>query len=329
MATQIGIITTLIGTATATATDGSIRNLQVGDQVFADELISTGAGSAVEITFEDGSVMDLGRNSQAVLDSEAYDPTVVQDVAESTASDVEALQQALLEGADPTQLPGAEATAAGAGAETTDGNEGTAPVYVDYLAPEVTPDSGFETTGIGVEFPVVEEELQAPEEEVILPEVEVSVTVDVEIGNPIPGDNQDDVILIPGGTVIPIGVTSLGIPEGPPSDGGSHPVTFLITLSEASTEPVSLHFKVNTGTADNPEDYFDGTLEGDVTIPAGYIGFTVTVNLREDALPEANENFFIVISDVVGATVVNDTAMVTIIDDDVTLLPDDVALPAG
>ena len=161
MATQIGIITTLIGTATATAADGTIRNLKIGDQVFADEIISTGAGGAVEIEFADGSVMDLGRNSQAVLDSEAYDPSIIQDAAQSADSDIEALQQALLDGVDPTQI--GEATAAGAGAGT-EGNEGSEPVYVDYLAPEVTPDSGFDTTGIAVEFPVIEEELQAPEE---------------------------------------------------------------------------------------------------------------------------------------------------------------------
>ena len=49
MATQIGIVKALIGTATATATDGTSRNLQVGDSVYADELVTTGMAGAIEL----------------------------------------------------------------------------------------------------------------------------------------------------------------------------------------------------------------------------------------------------------------------------------------
>lgn len=41
MATETGIITALIGTATATAVNGAVRNLQVGDNVFPNEVITT------------------------------------------------------------------------------------------------------------------------------------------------------------------------------------------------------------------------------------------------------------------------------------------------
>ncbi len=74
MATEIGTITALVGSATATSTDGSIRNLQVGDKVYANDLVTTGSAGAVEIEFVDGSIMDMGRNSQAVLDTEIFDP---------------------------------------------------------------------------------------------------------------------------------------------------------------------------------------------------------------------------------------------------------------
>lgn len=73
MANEIGVITAIIGSAMATATDGSIRYPQVGDSVFADELISTGPDGAIEIEFADGDVMDLGRSSQAMLDEHFYD----------------------------------------------------------------------------------------------------------------------------------------------------------------------------------------------------------------------------------------------------------------
>jgi VCBS repeat-containing protein len=318
MATQIGIVKALIGTVTATAADGSIRNLQVGDSVFVDELISTGTAGAIEIEFADGNVMDLGRDSQALLDNAIFNPEAVAAEPTATAdSDADAIQAAILAGADPTQIT--DATAAGAGTQA-DGNEGHAPVVIDYLAPQVTPESGFDTTGISVAFPEIIEELQAPIEEV--PLVSVSVGVDVEIGTPTPGDEQDDVILIPPGTVIPVGVSAVNIPEGT-SDGGSHPVTFLITLSQVSTQPVSMHYQVIAGSASNPDDFFDGNLEGDVIIPAGYLGFTVTVNINEDHLDEGDESFYIQLSDVVGATLINGTATVTIIDDDTTPVAQD------
>lgn len=82
MATQIGIVTTLINTATSTKADGSIRNLQVGDQVFADNLISTGSLGAIEIEFDNGTVMDLGRNSQTILDSKVFVPVATVDISE-------------------------------------------------------------------------------------------------------------------------------------------------------------------------------------------------------------------------------------------------------
>lgn len=153
MATEAGIISALIGTATATAVDGTVRNLQVGDRVYPNEIITTGLAGAIEIEFPDGSVMDLGRNSQAVLDSETFELDVADAETPTPAADVvdeiEAIQQALLAGEDPTQI--ADATAAGPGAlPTSEG--GSDAVVVDYLAPRITPDSGFETTGPGIAF---------------------------------------------------------------------------------------------------------------------------------------------------------------------------------
>lgn len=150
MATEIGFIKGLIGSAIATAADGSQRTLQVGDKLFANEIVSTGAAGAVEIEFIDGSIMDLGRNSQAILDNEVFDPQQATQAQTQVQDDVEALQQALLDGADPTQV--GEATAAGAGAQAA-GNEGHSSVTVEYLAPQTDVTSGFETTGPSLVLP--------------------------------------------------------------------------------------------------------------------------------------------------------------------------------
>lgn len=162
MAVQIGIVKSLVGQVTATAADGSIRTLQAGDRVYANELISTGPDGAIEIEFEDGSVMDLGRSSQATLDSELYDPqTAVAESDEPVDDDIAAIQQALLEGEDPTEA--GEATAAGAG--VAGGNEGHEAVFVDYLNPEVTPTAGFDTIGVTNEYDLPEEDLIILDEE--------------------------------------------------------------------------------------------------------------------------------------------------------------------
>ena len=173
MATQIGVIKALIGEVKATAADGSTRTLQLGDMVYANELITTGPGGAVEIEFADGSVMDLGRSTQALLDEAVFDPTataVADAPSEDVPDDVAAIQQALLEGEDPTEI--GEATAAGAGVEGT-GNEGHEPVFVDYLNPEVTPDAGFDTIGVSNSYDLPEEDI------IILPEDEAPNDVPV------------------------------------------------------------------------------------------------------------------------------------------------------
>jgi len=157
MATQIGVITAVVGTVTATAEDGSIRTLQAGDRVYANEVISTGPAGAVEIEFADGSVMDLGRDSQAMLDTAVFDPDAIglaETEGEAVPDDVAAIQQAILEGEDPTEA--GEATAAGAGAGG--GNEGHDAVFVNYLNPEVTPDAGFDTVGVNSTVDDIEDE---------------------------------------------------------------------------------------------------------------------------------------------------------------------------
>jgi len=178
VATEIGIIKTLIGTAVATAADGSQRTLQAGDRVYQDEVITTGAAGAVEVEFADDSVMTLGRSSQAILDVDAFDPQDVAQALEYASSDVEALQQALLDGADPSQI--GDATAAGAGT-TAGGNEGTDVVQVLYEAPEVTPESGFDTTGVTNEFEEGREEDAIFDDAPVTQDDEVSTDEDVAL----------------------------------------------------------------------------------------------------------------------------------------------------
>jgi T1SS-143 domain-containing protein len=114
-------------------------------------LISTGVLGAIEIEFNDGSIMTLGRNSQVMLNDETFNFAESQQAESlqiSENADVESIQQAILGGDDPTQTT--QATAAGAGVESS--NEGVDFVQVDYEKPEMIPEAGFDTTGISFTF---------------------------------------------------------------------------------------------------------------------------------------------------------------------------------
>jgi hypothetical protein len=75
---EIGIIKTLIGSVMATAADGSHRNLQTGDGICHGEVITTGTTGAIEVKFNDDSVMTLGRSTQAIIDNDVFDPVIIE-----------------------------------------------------------------------------------------------------------------------------------------------------------------------------------------------------------------------------------------------------------
>ena len=141
----IGFVRQVIGEVTATGSDGVVRTLQVGDLVFADDLIETGDLSSVEIVFNDGGALSLGRNAQGLLDSDTYQTVSPEDGSEYAAS-IEAIEQAILAGEDPTAIQ--EAPAAGPGDATIVSNEGGDFISVERTAEQTTPESGFETDGL-------------------------------------------------------------------------------------------------------------------------------------------------------------------------------------
>ncbi|MCC5796416.1 MAG: retention module-containing protein [Methylophaga sp.] len=315
MATEIGTVTVLIGTATAVSTDGSIRHLQVGDKVFQNDLISTGADGALEIHFADGSVMDLGRTSNALLDSEVFDPTApladAQD--EALADEIDLIQQAILEGADPTQI--AEATAAGAGPEA--GSEGTRePFYNQFNAPETRPDHGFDTTGISVNFfdPEPISGLLSDGDDAVFPPIEsANLPPLVLTGERLPpsGDNQ---------IVARALVNEAGLPHGtnPSSGSASFSGNFFIDDPDGLSDIVNLSINGNVIPIDQLADGSDinviGTSLGVITITS-YDNLTGEVQYHfelsssithekpdNDELVEAAETIIVTVTDTAGQT---------------------------
>ncbi|KFC93012.1 RTX family T1SS secreted agglutinin [Kluyvera ascorbata ATCC 33433] len=146
MPTVIGTIKVMMGQAWIEAADGSRRQAMEGEQVMRGEQVVTEQG-AVTVTLPDGKNLDLGRMSQwggSGAATATADTTATQDVA--------AVQQAITEGADPTQI--LEATAAGnpiitdAQGEAGEGGRHSF-VMLELTGQILDPNAGYPTDGLG------------------------------------------------------------------------------------------------------------------------------------------------------------------------------------
>ncbi len=72
--TQIGQVIVATGTTSATRADGTSVQLADGSPVFSGDVVQTGAGSALAITFSDGTVFNVGEDARMVLNEFVYDP---------------------------------------------------------------------------------------------------------------------------------------------------------------------------------------------------------------------------------------------------------------
>ncbi|WP_221076089.1 retention module-containing protein [Agarivorans aestuarii] len=143
IATSSATIVSIQGQAFAVDAQGNIRPLQPGDTIAPGELIITSQGAQLGFYYGDEQYL-LGDNSATQLPE--FDPSqALSQLSAANDLDVEALQQAILEGADPTEL--FEATAAGGAAPAGDGssagNGGF--VTIDRIGGETIAQAGFDT----------------------------------------------------------------------------------------------------------------------------------------------------------------------------------------
>lgn len=99
------------------------------------------------------------------------------------------------------------------------------------------------------------------------------------------------------------------------SDGGTSDMTFLVTLSQASTSPVTVGYTTANGTATAGADYTAAT--GVLTFAPGVLAQQVRIAVVGDTTVEADETFTLTLSNPSGATVADGTAVGTITNDDV------------
>ncbi len=138
----------------------------------------------------------------------------------------------------------------------------------------------------------------------------------------IPGSDDglsvDDFSLTPNGIVVPPAL-SLTINDVSVNEGNAGTTSFDFTVSLSSPAPaggVTFDIATADNTATQPGDYTQNTLTGQ-TIPAGSSTFTFSVLVNGDVVNEPNETFFVNVTNVTGATVVDGQGQGTIVNDDI------------
>ena len=114
-------------------------------------------------------------------------------------------------------------------------------------------------------------------------------------------------------------------------NAGTTVFDFTVTLSApAPAGGVTFDIATADSTATAPADYTAKSLAGQ-TIPAGASTYTFTVLANGDTDPEANETFFVNVTNVTGATVTDGQGQGTLVNDDTApnLTIDDVSLDEG
>jgi hypothetical protein len=105
--------------------------------------------------------------------------------------------------------------------------------------------------------------------------------------------------------------TNVSVTEG---NSGTKPLTFTLTLSQASAAPVTVDYATADGTATAGSDY--AAASGTLTFAPGETSKTISVLVNGDTDYEANETFTLNLSNQVGANLAKAQATGTITNDD-------------
>jgi PKD repeat protein len=97
-------------------------------------------------------------------------------------------------------------------------------------------------------------------------------------------------------------------------DDGTTALTFTVRLSNASAAPVTVTYATVDGTAAAGDDY--AATSGTLTFAPGQTSRTVTVDVTGDLIDEPDETLSLVLSDATNATIVDDTGVGLIVNDD-------------
>jgi Ca2+-binding RTX toxin-like protein len=108
-----------------------------------------------------------------------------------------------------------------------------------------------------------------------------------------------------------LSVSNVTVLEG---DSGVTNAIFTVSLTDSSTIPISVNYETLDSTAIAGSDYI--STNGLLTFVPGETSKTVTVQVKGDAIAEADEYFSILLSNATNTTIVDSIGTATITDDD-------------
>jgi hypothetical protein len=110
-----------------------------------------------------------------------------------------------------------------------------------------------------------------------------------------------------------ISINNVTVTEG---DAGTAVATFTITLSNASTQNITVNYATANSTATTADGDYTAIGSTLLTFTAGQTSKTITVNINGDNFFESSETFNVVLTTPVNATIADGTGVVTITNDD-------------
>lgn len=120
-------------------------------------------------------------------------------------------------------------------------------------------------------------------------------------------------VVASGGTAVPV-LISIGNANANEGNTGTTDFLFTVTLSSASTSTIAVDFTTAPGTAAAGSDFV--STSGTLTFAPGVTTQTIAVPVVGDTTDEFNENFSVVLSNPVDATISDGFGLGTIFDDD-------------
>jgi hypothetical protein len=139
-----------------------------------------------------------------------------------------------------------------------------------------------------------------------------------------PAANTVSVLLNDGNWFPMLRITDVDVVEG---HTGTRTAAFTVSLSNASSLPVTVTYQTANGTAAAGSDY--QAQSGTLTFAPGEVSKTVTVTVTGDRAAEANETFFVNLSSPVNATLAETQGRATILDDEPRITIGDVTRAEG
>ncbi|HEX7330044.1 MAG TPA: Calx-beta domain-containing protein [Pyrinomonadaceae bacterium] len=125
------------------------------------------------------------------------------------------------------------------------------------------------------------------------------------------GDSQGVGTIVNDDSLPAISINDVTVIEG---NSGTTPALFTVTLSSPSTQTISVNYATVNGTASSPSDYVAAS--GTVTFAPNQTSRSFSVQVIGDTTVEANETFFVNLSNPVNATLADSQAIGTILNDD-------------